>query len=125
MYPSAKRNKRLVRLSYLSLALLFTAVYVLTEVFFILANYASYCVQLPYQVLFKNKNRMKGIVVCFLWVVGGVPYSLFVFFTNDVPLFLRSLYHEYNVKDKFDIITVEEVKIIHRAIQAFKEAGQL
>ena len=41
---------------------------------------------------------------------------IIMFHYNDLPLFQRSILNEFPTKDKFDYITIDEIKLVHECI---------
>ena len=89
MQPSAKRNKKFVKIGFLIYTFFYMIIYVATNFLLMIMNYINYFIQLPFQVIFKSRNGVKGILVWILWIFGGLFYQSYVFAVNDLPLFVQ------------------------------------
>lgn len=81
-----------------------------TVIYFVIFAVVNFAVVIPicyFKLIFSTffnivikQRKVEGVLVTIMWIFLGLFYMIFVFFSHDVCLFYKSLYHVCNMKGK-------------------------
>jgi len=83
----------------------------------------KYIIFILINVVFKQRS-LRSIIFWFSWIVGGLLKLFYLFFTNDIICFTKSIFHYSTNRDKMDEISFKEIKLIKQKACRLLEKGE-